>query len=194
MDFPLRNELDSFQRNPNIKNAKKLHEAICTSDLRCFLYSKRENLILIAILKQIPAQNVLHRMEIVYYLIKSATKIIEQTNITTIITLKTILIILLNEIYTETNDMASIRHGLSEEMKIGAMNCISCTFRRTSSDVLEQFYTLENRPFIARILIVCKDILNAESYNQLRYDDLSFQSFFFGQRISIEINFPDSPL
>lgn len=57
MNFPLQHEFESFKRNPNSRNAKQLYDAVEKSDLQIFLSSKKENIILIALLSSISSLN-----------------------------------------------------------------------------------------------------------------------------------------
>lgn len=64
----------------------------------------------------------------------------------------------------------SIKSALSEELKSAIMNCFGAALRRSTYDVVEQFYTTEHLILFAQMLSVCVEIVSNESYRQLRLD------------------------
>lgn len=103
-------------------------------------------------------------------MIQAVTKIIEPSHVHSVISLKTILVILLKEIYEEQSKSkpSCVKTGLSEELKLAIVNCVEVAMRRATYEVVEQFFTKENRIFIAEMLSVCVDLISKESYRQLR--------------------------
>lgn len=105
--------------------------------------------------------------EIKVYLINSVAKLIECLKIKLLVSLKTILVILLKEIYVGDAN-CSIRDNLSEELKLSIISCFECSFRMTEPSVVELFYVKENRILIAQVLSICVDIIDKEIYRALR--------------------------
>lgn len=95
-------------------------------------------------------------------------KIVDQSRVHTLVSLKTILVILLKEIYSVNDDRTFVCKDLPEELKLSILNCFNTTFKRSESDVLEQFYVAENRTFLAEIFALCTDIIKFETYRQLK--------------------------
>lgn len=124
----------------------------------------------------IPCRN---KNEIVVYLIQSITKIIESSRVHSLISLKTILVILLKEIYVEQSN--GVKSGLSEELKLAIVNCVEAALRRSTYEVVEQFYAKDNLILIAQMLSVCVELIKTETYRQLRY----FRAIFYSHKIVI---------
>lgn len=120
-----------------------------------------------------------NKNEIIFYLIESISKIIETSRVHSLISLKTISVILLKEIYNDQSN--SVESGLSEELKLAIVNCVEVAVRRSSYEVIEQFYTKENLIFIAQMLSVCVELINKETYRQLKF---VLRPFFFFRIIS----------
>lgn len=108
-----------------------------------------------------------NKNEIIVHLLHAIAKIIESSRVHSLISLKTILVILLKEIYVEQSN--SVKSGLSEEMKLAILYGIEVALRRSTYEVIEQFYTKDNRILIAQTLSVCVDVINRENYRQLRF-------------------------
>lgn len=77
------------------------------------------------------------------------------------------LVILLKEIYEEQFNI--IKSGLSEELKLTILNCFEVALRRSTYEVVEQFYTEDNLILVAQMLSVCVHMINKENYRQLRF-------------------------
>lgn len=108
-----------------------------------------------------------NRNEIVTSLVNTATKLIKLSRIDTIMSKQTILVILLKHIAAGPSFM-SLHSNLSEEFKLAIINCIECTFHRTTSIVIGKFYTKENLNILAQILSISEHILANENYKPLR--------------------------
>lgn len=108
-----------------------------------------------------------NRNEILVHLIQSTTKIIQSSRVNSLVSLKTILVILLKEIYVEKSN--SVAPGLAEELKLAIVNCAEVALRRSTDEVIEQFYTSGHLIFVAQMLSVCVDLINKETYRQLRF-------------------------
>lgn len=99
-------------------------------------------------------------------MIETISKILESTHVHSLMSLKTILVILLKEIYDEKTNV--VKPGLSEELKLAIVRCVEVAMRRSTYEVVEQFYTKENLILIARMLSVCVELIEKENYRQLR--------------------------
>lgn len=121
--------------------------------------------------------------EIKVHLIDSITHLLNYLKVKTLISLKTILIVLLKEIYVD--DSRVIQPNLSEELKLSIISCLEITTRCISSDIIEQFYVVENRIIIARILLVCVQLINTEKNRPLRWVILHCKLNQSGARIII---------
>lgn len=106
------------------------------------------------------------------YLIQSITKIIESSRVHSLISLKTILVILLKEIYVEQSN--GVKSGLSEELKLAIVNCVEAALRRSTYEVVEHFYVKDNLILIAQMLSVCVELIKSETYRQLRFIFITF--------------------
>lgn len=57
---------------------------------------------------------------------------------------------------------------LSEELKLSIMNCIEMIFRRTTEDVIKEFYQIANLNLIAQVLSICELVAAKETHRPLR--------------------------
>lgn len=73
---------------------------------------------------------------------------------------------MLKEIYVD--DSSVVQPNLSEELKLSIVLCLETATRYISSDIIEQFYVVENRIIIARILLVCVKLISTEKNKSLR--------------------------
>lgn len=64
-------------------------------------------------------------------------------------------------------DKSCTRPNLSEEIKLAAVNCIIECFRRSTSDVLEQFYTKDSAVILGQILLTLVEFIEKEKYKKL---------------------------
>lgn len=79
--------------------------------------------------------------------------------------LRSILVVVLNQLRDSKG--TEMRPDLSEEIKLAAILCISDSLRRSTSDVLETFYTKETAVVIGQILLTLLDIISKEKYRKL---------------------------
>lgn len=64
-------------------------------------------------------------------------------------------------------EKAVTKSNLSEEMKLAAVQCMAVCFQRTTSDVLEQFYTKESAVILGQILLTLVEFIEKEKYKKL---------------------------
>lgn len=83
--------------------------------------------------------------------------------------METTIAILLRKIAAAPNYL-SVQTNLSEELKLNIIKCVEATYRRSTSDVIEQFYGKQNLNVIAQSLSITENILSSESYRPLRYE------------------------
>lgn len=79
--------------------------------------------------------------------------------------LRSILVVVLKQLRDSKG--TEMRPDLSEEIKLAAILCISDSLRRSTSDVLETFYTKETAVVIGQILLTLLDIISKEKYRKL---------------------------
>lgn len=110
-----------------------------------------------------------NKNEVITHLIEAATKFISNTRIKTLVSMETTIAILLRKIAAAPN-YSSVQPNLSEELKLNIIKCVEATYRRSTSDVIEQFYGKQNLNVIAQSLSITENILSNESYRPLRYE------------------------
>lgn len=64
-------------------------------------------------------------------------------------------------------DKACTRPNLSEEIKLATVKCITECFRRSTSDVLEQFYTKDSAVILGQILLTLVELIEKEKYKKV---------------------------
>ncbi|KAH8276328.1 hypothetical protein KR026_012133 [Drosophila bipectinata] len=79
--------------------------------------------------------------------------------------LRSILVVVMKQIVDSKS--ATMRPDLSEEIKLAAVVCIFEALRRSTSDVLESFYSKETAMIIGQILITLLKIIEHEKYRKL---------------------------
>lgn len=119
------------------------------------------------------------RLEVRTILIEIVSIFIAQTRIKSVKTLETVLAIMLKSIAMPPNYL-TLLDNLSEECKLNVIECIEVTFRYTSLDVIEQFYTKENMNKLAQFLMISIALIKDESYRALRLKAVQcIQSIFW---------------
>lgn len=79
--------------------------------------------------------------------------------------LKTMLGVVLREI-RECNS-ATTKPNLSEEIKLAAVLCIGELLKRSSTDVLEMYYTKESSLFLGQVLLTLVEFISTEKFRKL---------------------------
>lgn len=82
-----------------------------------------------------------------------------------LIAVRTMLLVVLKQI--RQCDKAAMRLNVSEEMKLAAVKCISECLRRSTTDVLEQFYSKDSSMILGQILLTLVDLIEHEKYKKL---------------------------
>lgn len=168
--YKLKPMCDALLREPSVQNAKALCDELSqNTDRNSSISSAAQDVILLPLLMQVghlSQTKIRNQYEIKVHIINSITQLLKRLKIRTLISFKTILLVLVKEIYVE--DVRPVRPNLSEEFKLSAIECIETTNRLATSDVIEKFYVNENRNIIAQILSVCVEIIGTESYRKLR--------------------------
>lgn len=79
--------------------------------------------------------------------------------------LRTMLVVVLKQV--RECDKATTKPNLSEELKLATVQCITECFRRSTSDVLEQFYTKDSAMILGQILLTLVEFVEKEKYKKL---------------------------
>ncbi|XP_023292391.2 uncharacterized protein LOC111675781 [Lucilia cuprina] len=79
--------------------------------------------------------------------------------------LRTMLVVVLKQV--RECDKATTKTNLSEEIKLASVQCIAECFRRSTSDVLEQFYTKDSAMILGQILLTLVEFVEREKYKKL---------------------------
>lgn len=64
-------------------------------------------------------------------------------------------------------DKAETRPNLSEEIKLAAVQCLTECLRRSTTDVLEQFYIKDSAMILGQILMTVVEFIEKEKYKKL---------------------------
>ncbi|XP_073816229.1 telo2 interacting protein 1 isoform X2 [Musca autumnalis] len=64
-------------------------------------------------------------------------------------------------------DKAVMRSNISEEIKLAAVKCMAECLRRSTTDVLEQFYCKDSSMILGQILLTLVDLIENERYKKL---------------------------
>ncbi|XP_017057625.1 uncharacterized protein LOC108098931 [Drosophila ficusphila] len=98
-------------------------------------------------------------------LMNCLSNIVSQTYLADEKGLRSILVVVLQQV--RDSKAAVMRPNLSEEIKLAAIQCIFEALRRSTTDVLESFYTKETAMVIGQILIMLLEIIEQEKYRKL---------------------------
>lgn len=79
--------------------------------------------------------------------------------------LRTMLIVALKQV--RECDKAETKANLSEEIKLATVKCIIECFKRSTSDVLEQFYNKYSCVILGQILLTLVEFIEKEKYKKL---------------------------
>lgn len=79
--------------------------------------------------------------------------------------LRTMLVVVLKQVRDCEN--ATTKPNLSEEIKLATVHCIAECFRRSTSDVLERFYTKDSAVILGQILLTLVEFIEKEKYKKL---------------------------
>ncbi|XP_012155048.1 uncharacterized protein LOC101451495 [Ceratitis capitata] len=91
--------------------------------------------------------------------------------------LRTLLVIVLKQI--RESGATKVRPNLSEELKLVSVQCIGEALRRSSSDVLEIFYTSESVVLLGQILLSLVEFIENENYRKLVISSLECLMIIF---------------
>lgn len=103
--------------------------------------------------------------------------ILKKTKLRKFVKLKTLLVILFQQIYDHRNSV--IIPELSEELKLSVIQCISTAVQRAESDILEEIYIKRNSNLISTICVICVQLIQNETYKKLRLEYLTTYAFVF---------------
>ncbi|XP_017117471.1 TELO2-interacting protein 1 homolog [Drosophila elegans] len=98
-------------------------------------------------------------------LMNCLSRIVSQTYLVDEKGLRSILVVVLQQV--RDSKAAVMRPNLSEEIKLAAIQCIFEALRRSTTDVVESFYTKETAMMIGQILIMLLEIIEQEKYRKL---------------------------
>lgn len=90
----------------------------------------------------------------------------EKIRLDKVVPLKTVLIVLLKQIYDVNTGL--VISDLSEELKLNIVECVDLSTRRLMTNVLEEFYVDENAKLIAQICHVCVQLVQTEKSKKLK--------------------------
>ncbi|XP_075147461.1 telo2 interacting protein 1 [Haematobia irritans] len=79
--------------------------------------------------------------------------------------LRTMLVVILKQI--RHCDKAVMRSNVSEELKLASIKCMSECLRRSTTDVLEQFYTKDSSMILGQVLLTLVDVIENEKYKKI---------------------------
>ncbi|XP_061395099.1 uncharacterized protein LOC133330709 [Musca vetustissima] len=79
--------------------------------------------------------------------------------------LRTMLVVVIKQI--RECDKATMRPNISEELKLAAVKCMAECLRRSTTDVLEQFYCKDSSMILGQILLTLVDLIEHEKYKKL---------------------------
>uniref|UniRef100_A0A1I8N890 Uncharacterized protein n=1 Tax=Musca domestica TaxID=7370 RepID=A0A1I8N890_MUSDO len=79
--------------------------------------------------------------------------------------LRTMLVVIVKQI--REMDKAIMRPNVSEDIKLAAVKCMSECLRRSTTDVLEQFYCKDSSMILGQILLTLVDLVEHEKYKKL---------------------------
>lgn len=99
-------------------------------------------------------------------MIQCITTLFEKIQLDNVVIYKTVLIILLKQIFNLNS--GTIMPDLPEELKMSILECIEVSARRLMSSVLDEFYNEKNLQLIGQICHACVQIINNEGYRKLR--------------------------
>ncbi|XP_055385110.1 uncharacterized protein LOC129614501 [Condylostylus longicornis] len=168
--------LETFFKNPTKENAVGLRKTLEKADASQIIIL--ENYILAPLIVKLDKLPEEKSAELKCEIIKCIRHIISKSRIKNNNQLKTILIIILKQIYNFETGM--LYKNLSEEIKLSAVSCITESFKYTNSEILESFYSRENSNVIGKIAAVCVGIIQNDRYKALRISAIiCLQSLFY---------------
>lgn len=100
-----------------------------------------------------------NKEEIIILIIEAANHLISHSELKTVISLRTMLVILIKHISSLST---------SEELKLAIVNCFEIIFLKISSECIEKVYIKENLNLIAQVLWISENILANELSGTLR--------------------------
>lgn len=102
--------------------------------------------------------------EIKVQLIVTLNDLLQVTRICKLIPLKIIIVVLLKQIFEDSN----VKGNLSEELKLAVVECFGVAFRKSTTDVKGEFYVPDSRALIGQIVFFCVNVIEKDTYKKLR--------------------------
>ncbi|KAL9900536.1 telo2 interacting protein 1 [Glossina fuscipes fuscipes] len=154
--------LESFLRSPTISNLKTLENEMEKSNWICInLFDAQVLIPLVIKLDELSNDD----QDLRTACLECITMVLSKTYLKQLSAIRTVLVVTLKQIrhWPQT----SIRPDLSEEIKVAAIKCIIACLKRSTSDVLEQFYSKECIVILGQTLLTLVEFIEYEKYKQL---------------------------
>ncbi|XP_058812988.1 TELO2-interacting protein 1 homolog [Topomyia yanbarensis] len=108
-----------------------------------------------------------NRKELQTTVLECICTILTKSKLREAVALKTILVVLLVQIYDTTSKQ--LVGNLSEEHKLAILTGLTLASRNIQSDLVEQVYVRDNLNLLSQVLFVCVSIIETERYRKLRF-------------------------
>ncbi|ALC45462.1 CG16908 [Drosophila busckii] len=154
--------IDEFLKSPGKSTLSKVEKEVKSFDFGQMRIFQVQILVpLVVKLDQLKEESQELRTSLMYCL----HHIISKIYLTDEKGLRSILVVVLQQVHD--SKQSKLRDGLSEEIKLAAVLCLTEALQRSTSDVLEAFYTNETVMVIGQILLTVLDIITHEKYRKL---------------------------
>ncbi|XP_050331335.1 uncharacterized protein LOC126760036 [Bactrocera neohumeralis] len=154
--------LDMFLRAPNREHLERLRYELLQFDFRQMKVFHSQILApLVLKLEELNGVN----QDLMTGILDCVRIVMSKLYLEDIQELRTLLVIVLKQI-RESGAIAT-RPNISEELKLVSVQCIAEALRRSSSDVLEEFYKQESAMLLGQILLSLVEFIEKEIYRKL---------------------------
>ncbi|KAM7364631.1 telo2 interacting protein 1 [Cochliomyia hominivorax] len=154
--------MDAFLRNANRQNLKKLENELAQFNwMQMSIFNVQILVPLVLKLEELSNDN----QDLRTGCLQCITLVTSKVYLKELTALRTMLIVVLKQV--REGDKACTKPNLSEEIKLASVQCITECFRRSTSDVLEQFYTKESAMILGQILLTLVEFVEKEKYKKL---------------------------
>uniref|UniRef100_A0A1A9UFI4 Uncharacterized protein n=1 Tax=Glossina austeni TaxID=7395 RepID=A0A1A9UFI4_GLOAU len=154
--------LEVFLRSPSVSNLKTLQNELEKSNwIYMSLFDAQVLIPLVLKLDELSNDD----QDLRTACLECITMVVSKTYLKQLSALRTVLVVTLKQIrhWPQT----SIRPDLSEEIKVAAIKCIIACLKRSTSDVLEQFYSKECIVILGQTLLTLVEFIEYAKYKQL---------------------------
>uniref|UniRef100_A0A1B0FFV9 Uncharacterized protein n=1 Tax=Glossina morsitans morsitans TaxID=37546 RepID=A0A1B0FFV9_GLOMM len=160
--FRIKPALETFLRSPTISNLKTLENELEKSNWTYMnLFDAQVLIPLVLKLDELSNDD----QDLRTACLECITTVLSKTYLKQLSAIRTVLVVTLKQIrhWPQT----SIRPDLSEEIKVAAIKCIIACLKRSTSDVLEQFYSKECIVILGQTLLTLVEFIEYAKYKQL---------------------------